>query len=226
MDDYSKFLKAPSNFIKGYQIKNGEIIVRAKCKKKIKQYKFRVTKSKIKYYESILLNQYQEVISKQNEILRSKIDIRVGVYCVIAMFLCIASAILSDFSDTLGKFLCGSGMLTFLVNVLDNYIYSEYFKSKIKLYKMFLNQRTKLEQSNELRQISIYTLSNRTQKNLRTNIELKEDGLIDNVFNINFMDMASLKDLRNLITIYNDFTSLQENSDDKNRKKYSRVRKK
>ena len=71
MDDYSKFISNPSEFLIGYKIKNGEIIVNTK-KRKIQKYK--ATKSKIKYYENILEKQYQTIISNQDKILQSKIE--------------------------------------------------------------------------------------------------------------------------------------------------------
>ena len=200
MDDYSKFISNPSEFLIGYKIKNGEIIVNTK-KRKIQKYK--ATKSKIKYYENILEKQYQTIISNQDKILQSKIDVRMAVYSVIAMILCISSALSSEFSDILGMFLCGTSIFSLIICALDNVIYTRKFKSKMKIYADFLNKRNNIEKTFELDKTVIEKLSNESIKNIRYNMELKEQRLIDNIFNIELMDKTTLKDLRNILCIYN-----------------------
>lgn len=213
MDDYSKFIKDPSCFIKSYKIKNGEIKVNTKIRKKIKKHTYKATKSKIKYYENILEKQYKEIIDNKEEILQSKIDIRMGIYFVIAMILCISSAISSEFSDILGMFLCGTSIFSLIISALDNVIYTKKFKSKMKIYDIFLKERKNIEKTYELGQINIKSLSNKASENIKYNKELKINGLIENIFNIDFMDKATLQDLRKLLYKYNEELKRVEEKD-------------
>lgn len=202
MDDYSKYIDTPSEFIKDYQIKDEQIIVHTNKTKKRKPHIYKASKTKIKHYESRLEQQYRKLILKREDIIESKHDIKDTVYMAIAMALCILSAISSELSELLGMFLCGTGIFTLILNAVDNAVFSYIFTSKIRLYELFLQERKQIEKTYESKPEIISQTSKRTLEIISYNQGLKEQELIDSVFNVNLMDKISLRELRNLLYQY------------------------
>ena len=202
MDDYSKYIETPSEFIRDYQIKDEQIIVHTNKTKKRQPHIYKASKTKIKHYESRLEQQYKKLILKREDIIESRRDIKDIVYMSIAMTLCVLSAVSSDFSELLGMFLCGTGIFALILSAIDNAIFSYIFTSKVKLYELFLQERKKLEKDYESKPEIISQTNKRTLKIISHNQSLKDQELIDSVFNVNLMDKISLRELRNLLYQY------------------------
>lgn len=194
----SKKYKNLFTFNPNYRIKENHIIVTHNKKEQ----KYKITQEKIKYYESLLLKQYKSLIDKQEEILQSKLDLSQIVYSSIAMCLCILSALSSEISEILGMFLCASGVMSLIICAIDDAIFSYKFKSKIKTYEAFIQERQNLETYLEHNESLTKKLTDNTIEILEYNKELKEQEIINNILTINFMDKASLQELRKILYIY------------------------
>lgn len=196
----------PFKFEKNYHIIDEELVVIENKK----EHKYKINKTKIKYYENILEKQYQSIIKNQNQIMQNKTDIRIAIYCPIAMILCVLSAILSDFSNSLAIALFSSSAITLIINSIDNAIFSYTFRSKVKTYESFMKERKEIEEYSENDKSITDHLSDKTRTILQQNQNLKEQNLIDNIYNINFMDKAKLKELNKILYIYSINTSYKE----------------
>jgi len=198
MKNFLKFTNNPFKFETNYYLEDNDIIVTTDDT----QYRRAITRTRIKYYESILEKQYKRLIDNQDEILQKKTDIKTTIYCLLAMSLCILSALSSEFSEILGMSLCGTSIATFIIAAIDNAIYSYVFKSKIKIYEVFLQERKSIETQVEIDKTIINHLSNKSTNILKHNQKLKQENLMDIVFSINFMDKASLQELKKILYLY------------------------
>lgn len=188
----------PLKFEKNYHIVGEEIVVTENKK----EHKYKINKTKIKYYETILEKQYQNIIRNQKQIEQRRIDIRTAIYCSTAMVLCVLAAISSDFSNSIAIALFASGVITLIMNAIDNTIFSYIFKSKIKTYESFIKEHKEIQEYAENDKSIIKHLSDKTIELLKQNQDLKERNLIDNIYNINFMDKAKLRELKKILYIY------------------------
>ena len=202
MNNYFKNISSPKEFILDYEINNNEIIVNIiKNKKRIKR-KIKLTKQNIQECESKLEKQYKDVISKQELIVDKQKDRKNDKYMVISIIICILSAIAAEFIEPLGMFLCAASILTLIINQIDIKIYNHNLYKRFKVYSDFLKIKTNLETVYQKKPEIIQTIDKKTKQLIEKNVELKEQKLIDNVFDIDFMDKATLKSLKEIIVNY------------------------
>ena len=103
-----------------------------------------------------------------------------------------------------------------MLSGIDSLIYVSYIKSVIKIYDIFIKERTNIEEINNVDKTIIANVSKETKENIAKNEQLKHNDLIDNIFNINFMDKTSLKDLRKILYIYQTSTGSKQDKKNEN----------
>lgn len=220
MNDYSKYVNIPEDFILSYEVENDGITIKTKENPKGDKDKPPVTKNNIKECENKLKDQYITLIQKQEKILQENIDKRIKIVSLLAIVLTVICILTSEFSDLLGMIFCGMAVSTTIIGSICTVLYQKIFKSEITTYKKFLTERKEIEQTNQIDKSITQNLSKPTREILRTNHKLKNEGLIDQVFNINFMDKASLIDLKKILERYCISRTTKSINDSKNENNY------
>jgi ATP-dependent Lon protease len=80
----------------------------------------------------------------------------------------------------------------------------------MQTYETYLKERKSLEALSKEDKNITNSLNRQTTSRIQTNEELQEQGIIQDVFNIDFMDKTSLKQLQEMLTKYQISKSLQE----------------
>lgn len=211
MKDYSSFVKHPKGFIISYEIKDGIIYIHTNetLKTGVPQ-EIPATKANIQYYENRLEKQYRLLIDYQTSIIDNKIGKFLLIAIALSLMLNVLSALLFSVSHVASAIVFVFALLTLESAILSDYLATKKFKDEIKIYEEFLKERKNIEITSQTDINITKNLSEKTKTNIQRNIDLKEQKMINNIFNINFMDSASLKDLKEMLIRYKIHKSLQE----------------
>lgn len=217
MKDYSKYFSIPEEFVLSYDIKDNGMLIETTSETITTN---NITKSRIKKYENILNFQYETLIKKQHQILKDKTDKIIIPFIVLSIVFTMICIFVSGISNLLGIITCALAVTTCITGTIVSEIYEKNFISKIKTYKTYLEEKKKMEK--KLTDIPCLSdnFNEKTQRILQINSVLKERNVIEEVFNINFMDKASLKDLKKILKMYQEVQEqINFNQQEKTRKR-------
>jgi len=214
MKDYSLFFKKPAGFITKYEIENNEILVYTSKTKKGEPHRYPNTEKWRKYFEERLENQYTEVIEHQDEIIeynrkrksilyKALLGIFAGLYAI--------SLIFTNGPTILGTIVAiASFTLTYGTVKLIAKAGENKFKTELKEYEKYLNERQNMEEKLTTDKNLTSYLSEKTQSIIEEQKRQKTNGQVKYVLDINFMDKTPIKDLNIMYTRYEISKSLEE----------------
>lgn len=213
MKDYSEFIKGKTEikgagFVEEYFVEDGKIFVLTPDTKVTRPYIYEATPEEVKYYEERLENQYNLVYENQDKIVKSKKGkARKFIYATSILLFSFATILLLgdksiEMLNILSKLGFIAGASTIATGEIGLAIYKEIFTAKMNTYKQYMVKRKKIEElAKEDQNITKY-LKESTLEKIKENTELQQEGLIEDVFNIDLMDKISLKELRELLLRY------------------------
>lgn len=208
MKDYSKFIQSSYGFITKYEIVGDEIHVYTAETKKGEPHKYPATKEWIKYVEDRLENQYKLLFENKDFIKEDFMKQCRNTVKRIAMIL--IGAILglgAGFSIVFSSVVSGvlSIILSLLVVLASKKRISnigENFDEEINTFESYFANRKLIETTVKKDKNPIEYLTSKATKKIASNEKLKEQGTIDSVFNIDFMDNINPKDLKKIVDRY------------------------
>lgn len=213
MKDYSEFIKGKNEikgagFVKEYFIEDGKIFVYTPDTVGTRPNIYEATPEEVKYYEDRLDKQYDLVYENQDKIVKSKKGkARKFIYTTSILIFSFATILLLgdksiEMLNILSKLGFIAGASTIATGELGLAMYKELFTAKMNTYKEYRVKRQKIEElAKEDQNITKY-LKESTLEKIRENETLQQNGLIENVYNIDLMDKISLKELRELLLRY------------------------
>lgn len=210
MKDYSQFI---NGFITKYIIENNEILIyTANMKEKDEPQKVPATKENIKYFEQRLEKQYKMVIKHQDEIVEYKRNRKRPLEIALTAILVVTQLMLLILFGTCTLTQISLGIII-ATGLLTNHIINkeiQKFKKELKQYATYIEHKQQIEKTSEQdKNITAY-LNQETLSKIEENKKLKQNGLIDSIYNIDLMDKISLEELKKILLRYKISKSLYE----------------
>ena len=208
MKDYSNFIQTPYGFIRKYEIVDNQLFVYTSENEKGKPHIYTATKENISYIDERLGNQYRLILKNRRIIKDEFMKKKSGVARNIGITLLIISLLIGIITSLgLGWALpmLISGLAGFVFTVSGNAIADHMetkFDEELDLYQEYLNNREKISVKKDQDTNVTRYLSDNAANNIKEKEQLRNSGLIEIPFDIDFMDKIKLKDLRNLLTSY------------------------
>jgi len=208
MKDYSKFI---NGFITNYEIKDNEILIHTPLTKKNEPIRRPYTKENIKKYEARIENQYNMIIENQEEIIKfnnKRMSKYLAVWGIISSILTTSSFILLGatliprliFAFCLASVFTGSC----IIEIKENN-----FRNELKQYVKYMKNRQNIEELAKKDENVTAYLNQESLSLIEENEKLKQEGIIDSVYNIDLMDKMELKELRKLLLSYHISESIE-----------------
>lgn len=202
MKDYSNFIKSSFGFVTGYDIENGEVLVHTPHTKRDEPQKYSTNSAN--YFDSRIGEQYKMIIEHQDEIIeynrKRATKIIIPTYVVLGV---ITAVLFFAYGSGL---IIGTGLGVFLLtgvsfaSAMKNS--EEKFKENLRQYDKYIRNRQKIEEIEKCDPNITSYLNETTLSFIEENKQLKQQGIIDSIFNINLMDKMSLKELKILLLRY------------------------
>lgn len=216
MKDYSEFIKSEYGFITNIDIdkENNSIKVMTSKSKKGQPHEYELTQEKLEELYQKLKSQYLLLIKNSDEIYINKnqknriIVSIIQTICFIAAFIV---AIASALSGTLALLPLIAGLVLTIVGtekILKEK--QKKFNEMIATYDYFIKNKYVIEKVSKKDHNIQLKLNNKTANIISQNADLKNEGLIDNVYDIQLMDKMSLKQLKNMLLRYKISTELSD----------------
>lgn len=214
MKDYSLFYKKPAGFITNYKIENKEILVYTAKTKKGEPHRYPATEQWINHFEERLMNQYIEIIKHQDQIIeynkkRKSILYKALFGTFLALYL--ISLIFTNGPTIAGTVLAiTSYAITHSIFKLIAKKQEKKFKSELKEYEQYINEREEIEKRlTKDKNITSY-LSEKTQSEIKEREQQKNNGKVSEILDISFMDRTPIKDLSKMYEKYEISRSLED----------------
>lgn len=199
MKDYSQYMTNKSAFIKKYEIKDDKIYVYFANTDERKPNIYDLNEETINMLDQRLEEQYEILIENHEVMMKSKfaktlmyLSIPFAIFGVLGfanigldLTLCIHSCLLS------GGLLM-TGLISKVIKESKNY-------EEIATYDRYLDNKENLSDTIEKDPNITRYISKEAQTNLSNQEQLVDRNLIDNPFNANFMDNASIEDLKEIM---------------------------
>lgn len=209
MKDYSQFIPNSFGFITKYEIVEDEIHVYTPETKKGQPHKYPATKEKIAFFEDRLKKQYELVVEnreflKEQVAQESKKTILPVTSIAAAVMALVAAGIvaLSSLPVWVAAILGTAALATGIAGPVMVSHTTKQFEQETELARIYLDKRADIDAvSKDDSNVTAY-LSKSATKKLSATEELRKKKRIDTRFSIDFLDKASLKDLKQLIARY------------------------
>lgn len=222
MKDYSKYFQnieskgidSSYGYITKLEVVGDEVHVWTAQTKKSEPLKYSILE--LPYFLEKLEKQYQTIIDNK-EIIK-KDYIRPKQVRIIFTFLTIIIALITKgtsllFADALqlgislivGTLTLGIGGMFTCFNKIE-----EKFEQELAIYKDFLEKRNDIERQAKTDKNITENLSRSTTKTITTKTLAKDNGITNQIYDIDFMDKVSLRQLKKIIENYNQSKSLFE----------------
>lgn len=189
MRDYSKYFKNPESFITNINTTKDKIIVTFSSGT---EWTYDLTKENITRLYQILSTQYQEVIANANKVTSNNLTPIFGcllVFCGILLF----GSFDTHIYEAIMPLSCLS--LVGVVGSITNEGIKNYHRRTIAKYKNIISSLSILKEAVPVEENILKPLSNSAHSALNTEQELESSNLVDNMFNINWIDHMSKSDL-------------------------------
>lgn len=222
MKDYSKYFQniessdidSSYGYITKLEVVGEEVHVWTPQTKKDDPRKYGI--EELPHYLEKLEKQYQLIIENQEVIKKDymkkiiKIMITIAIAVILPLMIKGASLMLSGSLLTGLPLLISSPLIGGFLTAIGISKIDDKFGEKMYTYNYFLSKRTDIEIQSKSDKNITENLSRSTVKSIKSKEELKESGTIGQVYDIDFMDKTSLKQLRKIITNYNQSKCLSE----------------
>lgn len=200
MKDYSKYIKSALGFILKYEIKDGIIYVYTAKSKKGEPHEYPATKENIEYFENRLEDQYQMVIENKKLITFSELSKIRSTYLIGGVAFTLSMILFALGGVVIPTITTILSVSSLILSGVFNQIYKNDLK-ELKVFEKFMKEKENLEENINNPNLTKY-LKQETLDKIEENQTLKDNRLISNVFNIDFMDKVSLEELKNLLLRY------------------------
>lgn len=208
MKDYSKFI---NGFITNYEIKDNEILIHTPLTKKNEPIRRPYTKENVKRYEARLEKQYNIIIENQEEIIKfnnKRMSKYLLVWIIISSLMTTASFILLG-ATLIPRIILGFSLASIFTAECAIGIKENNFRKELKQYVKYMKNRQNIEELAKKDENVTAYLNRETLSLIEENEKLKQQGTIDSVYNIDFMDKISLKELKKLLLRYHISESIE-----------------
>ena len=189
MRDYSKYFKNPESFITNINTTKDKIIVTFSSGT---EWTYDLTKENITWLYQILSTQYQEVIANSNKVTSNNLTQIFGCLLVLCGILLFGSFD-THIYEAIMPLSCLS--LVGVVGSITNEGIKNYHRRTIAKYKNIISSLSILKEAVPVEENILKPLSNSAHSALNTEQELESSNLVDNMFNINWIDHMSKSDL-------------------------------
>lgn len=189
MRDYSKYFKNPESFITNINTTKDKIIVTFSSGT---EWTYDLTKENITWLYQILSTQYQEVIANANKVTSNNLTQIFGCLLVLCGILLFGSFD-THIYEAIMPLSCLS--LVGVVGSITNEGIKNYHRRTIAKYKNIISSLSILKEAVPVEENILKPLSNSAHSALNTEQELESSNLVDNMFNINWIDHMSKSDL-------------------------------
>lgn len=220
MKDYSKYIKSEYGFITNIDtnIENKTIEVTTSKTKKGKPHVYKLNQENIKKLYNRLENQYKilienkdEILEKINKEIESKTQwiqyIGCAIIVLITARMIIDGIISMKISTTIGL-IAGEAMIYGpLAAIKQN---KKSFNSMIETYKYYLANRHEIEALVRHDENILSNVNDKTYEEIENNQKLRGKNITQEIFDIQFMDKISLKQLKEIISNYQISKALEE----------------
>lgn len=212
MKDYSKYIPNSFGFITKLEIVGDEVHVWTPESKKGEPHKYpleefaRLQKRLEKQYKLIIEN--KESLKKDYLKKFNKVLLTVGG-SIVAIMIVAALAISAKYNIPIYALLSAPVTIA-AASIITRIQKGNNFDTEMQTYETYLKERKSLEALSKEDKNITNSLNRQTSSRIQTNEELQEQGIIQDVFNIDFMDKTSLKQLQEMLTKYQISKSLQE----------------
>ena len=201
MKDYSKFM---NGFITNYEIKDNQILIYTPLTKKDEPIRRPYTKENLQKYEERLENQYNIIITNQEEIIKfnsKKISKYLTAWIIISSVMTTASFILLG-ATLIPRLILGFSLASIFTTKCAIEMKENNFRNELKQYVKYMKNRKNIEELAKKDENVTAYLNQETLTMIEENEKLKQQGTIDSTYNIDLMDKMSLKELRKLLLRY------------------------
>lgn len=212
MKDYSKYIPNSFGFITKLEIVGDEVHVWTPESKRGEPHKYsleefaRLQKRLEKQYKLIIEN--KESLKKDYMKKLNKVLLTVGG-SIVAIMIVAALAISAKYNIPIYALL-SAPVTVAAASIITRIQKGNNFDTEMQTYETYLKERKSLEALSKEDKNITNSLNRQTTSRIQTNEELQEQGIIQDVFNIDFMDKTSLKQLQEMLTKYQISKSLQE----------------
>ena len=215
MKDYSKYFKnvelsdidSSYGFITKLEVIENKVYVWTPQTKKGEPRIYGI--EKLPYFQERLEKQYQAIIDNQEIIKKAHMKPRKKIAFIITLAI-IATLMTKGaslmFADSLVSgiaLLTGSPLVISFLSLLGISKAEQKIEEEMEIYKDYLTKRTDIETLSKSDENIIENLSKNTKEAIISKEVLKDSGKINQVYDMDFMDKTSLKELRKLIENYN-----------------------
>lgn len=212
MKDYSKYIPSLYGFITKLEIVGEEVFVWTPATKKSEPHKYPV--SELPRLQKRLENQYKLIIEnkkviKEEFMSKAGSNVFLSVIAVSTPIL-LATLILTVMESLMFLTLLAIPATFAFVSSKSLNKAEENFDETMQLYELYLKERKSIETLSKNDENITIHLNDKTNNRIKTNEELQQNGIISEIFNIDFMDKTSLKELKKLLTKYQISKSLLE----------------
>ena len=221
MKDYSQFMTNKEAFIKNYEIVGNSIYVYFANTSERKPNIYDLTEENLKMLNKRLEEQYEILIQNNEKMMKSKLaKILMLLSLPFAIFGALGLANVGlDGAICINSLLISGGLIT--TGLITKIVKENKNFEEISTYAYYLDNKEVISKTKEKDENIERYISKEAKNLLEVQEQLQEEGLIEEVFNVNFMDNASLKDLKEIIhrlKIYQGLNEGQEYIDSKEEK--------
>lgn len=210
MKDYSQFMKNKNSYILGYEIEGDEVLVYFANTDKTKPNIYPATKEVIEMLDKRMEEQYKILIDNNKTMMKnkfSKVLILSSIPLLILMVFVLANLGISNSISLYSLIIINGALITGLIS---KEIISAKNYEQIRTYQRYLESKDILSNSIKKDQNIARYISEEARLDLEVQQELVDKNLIDDPFNINFMDNASIKDLKEILHRLEIYKEMQE----------------
>lgn len=211
MKDYSNYIPNSFGFITKLEIVGDKIHVWTPENKKGEPHKYGI--EELSRFQSRLETQYKLILKNKDIIKEDRMKKINKILTTIGFVICTPIVLAIALAAILVSTKYSLALAIPAAIVISEAIISQRTSKRIDeemiTYELYLKERASIESLSKKDENITEHLSKRTNQRIKTNAEMQEQGIINEVFNIDFMDKTSLQQLQKLLTKYQISKSLQ-----------------
>lgn len=208
MRDYSKYIQSSYGFITSYKIEDGKIYVFTAQTEKNEPHIYPATSEWVKSIETRMERQYRMLIDNKDVIMKDylkRVTKPVKTLFGLLIILCLIGGVTSSlYINALYPFISGAVSAMLFSFASFGFVQIKKIKmfDELNLIESYVDNKTDIENVNERDKNVTNHLLRYSNIRYEEKLEQKKQGLIEDVFNIDFMDRLSLVELKNLLNRY------------------------
>ena len=208
MKDYSKFFKNPEGYVTSVNVDGEEIVVTFSnaSESRHPEFIYKLDRENLQFYEKRLEEQYKKAYEIRKRITSNKITL------VIAIIGILTSGIIGYYGvnelTNLLPILLGIGTIGVTGIVLNETIKSSH-RRRIETRYECIELQDEFEEAAKIEENITRNISNGKELLIEQR-QLKEEDLVDNIYNVFFIDNASIADLKEISAKLKIFLALQK----------------